>query len=488
MKPAALANQFAPNGKIGGSTATFGAPFYGEIVAGKLIYAPPLNPEHPHCSEEGYTNPKRMEELFKKKLDIDYTQESGAQHKEKRVMLVERGGCSFAQKVRVAEDFGAGAVIIVDSQSSFLTKDDIHTVIMSDKRHNGKEIKIPSMLISYEEGKLLIDAVSSMTNTKGDSAIVELSWNVPSNNIVKMDVWMVPSNKAAYTFLSEFRPVLEALKKTLQFIPHFDIYSLDEDYGDDSCYAGQNFCADDPDGVGPITGRMVVTEMVRQMCIWEEHARRVGKDNSYANVNSENVFHSEKYWDYVTKFYAECQIITLEEHKRFGSECSHAVMKSLNIDVDEVEKCVKNEGLSLLALQEQNIAWDEFAVRINGWKFHGDISADLVRKAVCSGFKVEPAECVKMREMDEWLANGGGNHVVLNIIFTILLSLFLIACFSYLFCKNRITEYAHRIMKDEISLQVSSRIAEYRNLTTFDSDDGGSLSEKGVGKCGELDL
>jgi len=58
MTPDWLVRDFtASMGRIEGSTATFGAPFYGDRVLGRLVYGESrLN--HSHCVAEDYDVPK----------------------------------------------------------------------------------------------------------------------------------------------------------------------------------------------------------------------------------------------------------------------------------------------------------------------------------------------------------------------------------------------------------------------------------------------
>lgn len=64
--------------------------------------------------------------------------------------LADRGDCTFVEKVRNIEEAGAGLAIIVDNK-----KEDISKIVMSDDG-SGAGLRIPSMLISHEDGEKLI--------------------------------------------------------------------------------------------------------------------------------------------------------------------------------------------------------------------------------------------------------------------------------------------------------------------------------------------
>jgi len=64
---------------------------------------------------------------------------------------VDRGNCSFVTKVRNAERAGASLVVVVDDREENITN-----VIMGDDG-TGTGIRIPSMLIGKDSGKILKD-------------------------------------------------------------------------------------------------------------------------------------------------------------------------------------------------------------------------------------------------------------------------------------------------------------------------------------------
>eukprot|EP00913_Durusdinium_trenchii_P035419 g33145.t1 len=145
----------ASSSRIFGSTSTFGAPFYGDRVLGRLVYGVPKK-EH-HCTEGDYDIPDAEE----------YTP-AGKTRKEVRlinIVLVERGTCSFVTKVKVAQKKKAHAVIIVDNEGSQKTSKEIQHIIVADDGY-GANIDIPSVLISRKEGQKLIDPLRQDPGTQ----------------------------------------------------------------------------------------------------------------------------------------------------------------------------------------------------------------------------------------------------------------------------------------------------------------------------------
>lgn len=68
-----------------------------------------------------------------------------------KIVLLDRGNCSFVTKVRNAERAGASLVVVIEDR-----EEDVSNVIMGDDG-TGMGIRIPSMLIGKESGKILKD-------------------------------------------------------------------------------------------------------------------------------------------------------------------------------------------------------------------------------------------------------------------------------------------------------------------------------------------
>ena len=68
-----------------------------------------------------------------------------------KILLVDRGTCTFVTKVRNAERAGASLVVVIDN-----VYENITNVIMGDDG-TGTGIRIPSMLIGREDGAILRD-------------------------------------------------------------------------------------------------------------------------------------------------------------------------------------------------------------------------------------------------------------------------------------------------------------------------------------------
>jgi len=503
VNPESLAEQFPPKGAIIGSTATFGAPYYGERVLGRMIYDEPADDNHPHCEKEGYKNWLNLQtQLNKTREDFENHEKIFKQEDLKRIFVVNRGGCSFVRKVLTAEqEFNAHAVIIVDRKDSSLRTETIQSIIMADDGFGGN-IRIPSILVSHQDGMQLINAYKNKKNAGDLDIMLELEWDVPSNDVVIMDMWMSSASTQSYQFLKDFKPIGENLFFHLQFIPHYDIYDMDNpnDYNK-FCYVpvkspSSRYCADDPDMHGPITGEDVVEEDLRQICLWTTTLETVHSEEGEQNkeIAKGDVFipkeenplqdvqmlnKSKQFWEYVTKHLDRCPIngaSDLPEDSRFGSkECSEKLIKEIDpsIEIEKINACMTDLGPDLLEMHMMNVAWAPLAIRINGWRYAGNLEKDLVAKALCSGYTVQPPECEIILKGEDALIGliNSGDWNWSQIILGGLIIIASIALIVTLIMRKCFRRTFRRALQEEVMLEVQSAMADYKMMAGEEGED-----------------
>uniref|UniRef100_A0A7S1AKZ4 PA domain-containing protein n=1 Tax=Noctiluca scintillans TaxID=2966 RepID=A0A7S1AKZ4_NOCSC len=453
MAPPSLQQQFArTNGRIDGATCAFGAPFYGDDVLGKLVYASSKGQKH--CSAEDY--------------DLSGLDVNGSLSGEVRlinIVIVHRGSCPLTRKVQIASDKGAHAVIIVNDKKSKMTAEELHHLPLGDDG-SGADIAIPSLLISYADGHALLEALSD------GEVILELLWKVPSDHIVQVDFWMTAGSKRHLMFLKEFASYRRKLNEVLLFQPHFQVFQIPTMatspqhgvYNQLCSDSSGTFCAEDPDAVGPVTGADVLEEDLRQLCLHQ--LTKVSRPSDRLSGTREVEFASG-YWDYVEKFADWCTVDSDDPETRFGDSCSYQLMRSLSVDVDAVQACVGDSRTEKLTAERDNKAWSPGALRINGWRYMGMVDAELVTRAICSGFIKRPWECndivrprdpfVRTIDKGPQLANGPLVVVGLLVLIFSIMGAFVMASSS-------LKSTARGLIRDEVMLEVRSRVDDYRQM------------------------
>jgi hypothetical protein len=442
------------NGRIQGSTATFGAPFYGDRVLGRLVWGESKG--HHHCSADDYEVPA---------LDVMSSSVSKA-HDQARlinIVMVRRGECTFVTKAKVASEKGAHAVIIVDKEDSTLTSRDVQNLIVADDGF-GQAVSIPSVLISQYDGEPLIAAA------KNEDVIVELAWDIPTDNVVALDLWMNSAASDTQHFLQKFTRSRKTLNEVVKFTPHYDVFSADPAMNGYSglCYdSSARYCAADPDGAGPVSGKDVLEENVRQLCIHEMTRiprSRFQPEDSHGQV----VFYAEKWWNYVEKLPIRCPIDSADQASRFGTVCSEKLMEEVGIDVQGVRHCVQTTTQAKLSHELVNKAWSPRALRVNGWRYKGMVDADLVTRAVCSGFVSRPGECndlLKPRDpAAKFVGGDSSNGISMGVLVTSAVSLIVFALCSLVLYRRCLEKTLRSQMRESVMLEVSDQMAQYTRV------------------------
>lgn len=321
------------------------------------------------------------------------------------ILMVNRGGCTFVQKVREGQRAGAVAVVIADNKCQCKhdhvctpdpdTECEKHEPIMADDG-SGYDITIPSVLMFKQDADPIKEAL-----VKNKGVMLELSWSVPNpDDHVEWDLWTSPTDYVSMDFKNDFRDAAMALTSRVTFTPHMYIYdgisAMCRDDGENLCQTmctnGGRYCNTGPNGDyddSGIRGVDVVHESARRLCIWE----LFGDDGT-----------GIEWWDYVQGFSMACDNV-----QNFSDDdCIKGVMEKVGIDFDRVETCIFNNGaletdVENVLLQKQLNQKEESGVVImpvayvNGVAVRGALEFATIFKAICAGFKkgTEPNICLE---------------------------------------------------------------------------------------------
>jgi len=348
-----------------------------------------------------------------------------------------------------------------------------NVIVAEDEQ--SQDIHIPSVFISKNRGQQLIDAVSK------SEVVLELAWNVPINHVVAMDLWMSSASQESLKFLRQFAPNRRMLNGVLAFNPHYAVFGMEKGaagtVGSLCSDERGRYCAEDPDGDGPITGLEVLNEDVRQLCLHDltkvaavQHGPSIPA-NMPPSVLPLQVEYSAQFWDYIENFMNECPLNGGEPDRRFGKVCSHRLLTKAggNKLTQAVQQCVDETTEQKLKKQRENIAWSPRALRINGWRYSGVLDADLVTRAICAGFINTPAQCKLIIEArDPFKLYNRASRRGSGLSFQQLIGwLFIISAvfitLMLLYVRHQRKELRDQV-REEVMLEVEACMSEYSNL------------------------
>lgn len=387
---------YSMKSKHDGSIANFGVPEYGGSMIGSLVY------------------PSKGADACKP-FDGDKPFKSTTSRP--TLLLVDRGECYFAKKAWNAQQAGAAAILVVDSiDEPLITMDSPE--LSSDADGFIDKIEIPSVLIKRTFGDSLKDALKNNDN----EVVIKLDWSESMPNPdarVEYELWTNSNDECGVRcddqmkFIKDFKGHAQILEKggyTL-FIPHYITWYCPEAFLLSSqcksqCINRGRYCAPDPEqdfGEG-YEGKDVVLENLRQLCV-----HKVSKEENRSWV----------WWDYVTDFHIRCSM----KEKKYSKTCAEDVLKSLNLPVHKIKKCMgdpeadvenevmKNEQDKQVGQGSRGDVTILPTLVINNVQYRGKLERTAVLKAVCAAFKetTDPPICLTTGlETDECLENNGG--------------------------------------------------------------------------------
>lgn len=373
-----------------------------------------------------------------------------------KIILVDRGDCSFVTKVRNAERAGASLVVVIDDRSENITN-----VIMGDDG-TGMGIRIPSMLVGKKSGQLLREF--ALSNNGQATISAEFNIDHPDNR-VEIEFWYSSNNVLALDFIKEFDKYMPDLQYWVDFTPRFVTWacpSCTDDFKKEECFGNGAYCAPNhgKSFTQNIKGKDIIMEDLRQSCLHNQL-----KHNTESSTGSEWVW-----WDYMKYVHQECfDFIT--------KECSEEAHKDIGVDFHETENCVKDSfGKKPIQFKAENRilrdnaeAWTEYgtlywpSITINRATFRGDITPENILEAVCAGLKEKPDICLKFYEeenihFDVPKVQNSVTAELLILVVVLLIGVNVLLLIAYRRC-------AKREMEQDIGLKVSSAVSQYVQLS-----------------------
>ncbi|KAG5379551.1 hypothetical protein IGI04_027393 [Brassica rapa subsp. trilocularis] len=375
----------------------FGVPQYGGTLVGTVAY-----PKSNQKACKSYND-----------FDISFKSKPGGLP---TFVLIDRGECFFTLKAWIAQQAGAAAILVADNKAEPLITMDTPEEDKSDADYL-QNITIPSALISKSLGDSIKSALSG-----GDMVNMKLDWteSVPHpDERVEYELWTNSNDQCGkkcdtqIEFLKNFKGAAQILEKGghTQFTPHYITWYCPEAFTlskqcKSQCINHGRYCAPDPeqDFTKGYDGKDVVVQNLRQACVY-----RVMNETGKPWV----------WWDYVTDFAIRCPT----KDKKYTKECADEIIKSLDIDLKKVDKCIGDpdadvENPVLKAEQESQIGKGSRGdvtilptLVVNNRQYRGKLEKGAVLKAMCSGFEesTEPAICLtEDLNTNECLENNGG--------------------------------------------------------------------------------
>ena len=313
-------------------------------------------------------------------------------------LLVDRGECSFVEKVRNAQRDGATAVFIADDRclcsvddSCAPDADDVCEVIepSMDDDGTGSDIDIPSMLLLKSDADRLRNEIISGT-------MIETSISFPVSKAVngrtEYMLFTTPDDLSSHQFLNSFLEAALSFGERAVFKPRMLLTDGSEkgcrQYDESSQVPCKGYCTNygrycesrsfyDQEHYEDKGTKMIV-ESMRRACIW----------NIYGKVDG--VGH--QWWAYVQLWMLQCSF------SHYSTSCAESIYSVSGVDKEELETCMENSGnfredvlntLTETSLFDATKYQVQFApaLVVNGAIINGALNFGNAMNAICSTFE-----------------------------------------------------------------------------------------------------
>lgn len=327
------------------------------------------------------------------------------------ILIVQRGTCSFLQKVVNAQKLKAAAVLIVNDFNKTLDY-----IVPFSGENEAANIRIPSSLINYDEGSYLI----SDLHYQDTEVILAIGYEIKTAEKAEVVFRMKTNDFTLFETIFALQSMYPALTPLVNLAPALDIYPGTATQANKDCLKDYVACTDSRPEATEKKDKLLF-EMLRQACIL------VASDNKPDNWRT-----------YASEFYNNC-LVKPGDSKQ-GSyvpdleKCSKGILeKSLPSLVEAHKKCMSAIGeadaldpKSALAnylrintdYQLMVTSPIDQSVMINGQVMYGEVSTTSVLKEICAGLIHKPEECTKIDKTDKIIVNQTGKFTLaMAIIF-----------------------------------------------------------------------
>lgn len=361
------------------------------------------------------------------------------------ILLVNRGGCNFSEKVINAQKIGAGFVMIADNSD-----ENIHRIFPIERTKDRLDsVKIPSVLISKEEASDILKALASPNHKphRDGASTVELAIHFElTKSYGKTNLKFIVSvdDYKSYDLMLNFDGYFSNFKKHLNLQIHFKLfYNSKKFFDDEDCIGPEehHYCVSKSFGNSK-TNLNLPVETLKQLCL---------KNTNYNH-----------YIRYVKLVREEC-FNEQGEVKDDFKDCTEKNFKKIasSSEYSKIEKCIdpnSQEALDALENNHDDIKYYLInyspLIFINGSYFKGNYDDENhLMESICNSYEEPPTQCSYLSLFDQ-VYNLNSHHLNKFILISLcfcLASAFLAILIFYILYKRKIKKSFNFTLNDKIN-------------------------------------
>ena len=405
------------------------------------------------------------------------------------VVIVDRGACSFPKMAKEVEKIGGDMILIVNNEPGSISG---YKVTNDDGR--GREVTIPVAMISYNDGKAIMDYI---INHPKENVYLNIEIGLNQRNKVKIDLFTNILNLETYKFLSEFQSYFNSLDKYIDMNIYYltpQLEGLLQSQKSKDCLKDGLFCQKNTNiNINKeITGVDLIYESLYHQCMFQRTKK------PYFNLISkynEMCLNYEKYSNFcgLEFFNPDMREIIMDcVFNSFGNSDYDKKWENPS-EIKAKLDLVKSNTNTILVnnrLKEKQFNVNSYPdIYINDIKYDQRFSSMHVFDAICQAFNPKPQPCknyvIRPTNLDKegipWY------DIVLIILVIILLN---VVCY-YFIRRNVLRQLDSRIEvdKNDLSGQINSVISSYfslREMSNKHSDEDDDDDEETNNKVNNL--
>ena len=404
------------------------------------------------------------------------------------IVLVEKGPCSFPKMAREVEKIGGDMILIVNNEPGSVKK---YQVTNDDGR--GSEISIPVAMISYNDGKAIIDYI---INHPKENIYLSVEIGLNKRNKVKVDFFTNILDLDSFRLLGDFKSYFSLINNYIDMDIYYltpKIEGLLQSQKMEDCLKDGLFCMNSNlntknNNLKKVKGIDLIYESLYHQCIYEK------TKNSYFNYIEQYpnlCLNSDKFSNFcgLSLFNTEMREIIMDcVFNSFGNADYKKKWDKPNVIKDHLNEIKENVNTILV---DNRLKETQFKVKtypdiyINDIKYTERLSAMYLFDSICDSFSQKPKACLEYGIRPTKLIKEGIPifELVLIILFIIFLNVVIFYCIKRAILhriNNRID-----IDKNDLSGEINSVINSYFSLKEMENR--GSNDNKPTNDLGDVE-
>lgn len=231
-----------------------------------------------------------------------------------------------------------------------------------------------------QDGELLLPQGYAIVEIEETQMETAAPTEIPQTEIPNIKMFVMSFCPYGQQAEAGLGPALEILGDSVEFEPHFVVYS---DYASRMGASWEDFCLDEDETYCSMHGISELNEDIRQLCIWRDTP--------------------EEWWNYVNALNAECDYTNVDE-------CWEGVAEEIGLDVEAIKDCQENKAE--LLLKKEKLLNEKFEVSgsptvlINDVGYNGGRAPEDYKNGICGAFTEMPGVCEETLDTESGGAEG----------------------------------------------------------------------------------